>query len=101
MASVAREDSLDPVAREDSFDPEKLDFGPDASPEPEASSEFDPDPEEIMLPIKTYDSMLALLDKQQAMLDAQKLEIAAMKLEFANLQLQQKTEWLQLAREHS
>jgi hypothetical protein len=33
---------------------------------PEASVEFDPEPEEILMPIKAYDDMLALIDTQQA-----------------------------------
>ena len=48
---------------------------------PEASTEFDPEPEEMVLPMETYDKMLTLID-------AQKAEIARLNAQIDMLQSQ-------------
>jgi len=65
------------VTPEGSFDAENI--TPEASPE--ASVDFDPEPEEILLPVKAYDDMLALIDAQQA-------EIARLHAELKKLESQ-------------
>ena len=65
------------VTPEGSFDADNI--TPEASPE--ASMDFDPEPEEILLPVKAYDDMLALIDAQQA-------EIARLNAELKTLESQ-------------
>jgi hypothetical protein len=65
------------VTPEGSFDADNI--TPEASPE--ASVDFDPEPEEILLPVKAYDDMLALIDAQQA-------EIARLNAELKKLESQ-------------
>jgi len=65
------------VTPEGSFDADNI--TPEASPE--ASVDFDPEPEEILLPVKAYDDMLALIDTQQA-------EIARLNAELKKLESQ-------------
>jgi hypothetical protein len=65
------------VTPEGSFDAENI--TPEASPE--ASVDFDPEPEEILLPVKAYKDMLTLIDAQQA-------EIARLNAELKKLESQ-------------
>jgi len=68
------------VTPEGSFDAE--DITPEASREASPGSiDFDPEPEKMLLPIKAYDNMLALLE-------AQKAEIARLNAEIDTLQSQ-------------
>jgi hypothetical protein len=68
------------TAPQASFDAE--DFTPEASREASPGSiDFDPEPENMILPIKAYDNMLVLLE-------AQKAEIARLNAEIDTLQSQ-------------